>query len=350
MSCMENKIVKNRKKAKSFRHLKQFDRDRIQAMLDSGHNQEEIAGVINFDAGALSREINGRKTKDGKYIALVAERKANIKRSFSKHQGMKIEKHPDMREYIIKGLIAYRSPDEIAGRMKKAGAIPRVGAKAIYKWLYSQWGQRYCHLLCTKRYKRKTQKRNKTKIEMIPNRISIRERPVVGIHAEGDLFVSPIKTGTQRSGMLIVIPSSKLFVGKMIENKKPSTMRLAVNEKLQCFNADDLTMDNGMENREHEQFDIDAYFCDTHSPWQKPHVEGGIGLVRRWFIKKKTDLKTVSNQEYQSYLHILNNKWRKSLGYKSAYEVSLERGIIIQKTPAFSGVMNLRKVAFQGKI
>ena len=184
---------------------------------------------------------------------------------------------------------------------------------------------------------------------MIPNRKSIHLRPTIGVHAEGDLFVSPTKTHTQKSGAVFIVPTTKLASGTLIENKKPASFKQAVRETTKYIDIDDLTLDNGIENRSHEQFGLPTYFCDPHSPWQKPHIEGFIGLIRRWFIPKKTDLKDVSEEQYQEYLHILNNKHRKSLGYRSAYEVSLERGII-QKKHVFNVLNNIQKVAIQGKI
>jgi IS30 family transposase len=325
-------MKKRKQKRKPFRHLDQSDRDRIEALLWAGHRQKEIAAILKVDKGTVSREIAKRKRKNGRYEATMAQNKANAKRVDSKYQGMKIEKHPELRERIISGLEKRRSPDEIAGRMKKEKLSPRVNTNAIYKWLYSVWGQPCCRYLCTKRYKKKKQTK-KTKREMIPNRISLEKRPEKGNHAEGDLFVSPIKTKTSRSGALICVLETKLLTGVMIANKKPATMTQAVKKIISEISIDDLTLDNGIENRHHEQFGIDTYFADPHSPWQKPHIENSIGLLRRWFIPKKTDLKNVSEEQFQSYLDILNGKYRKSLGYRSAYEVSLERGII-QKVPA----------------
>jgi IS30 family transposase len=328
---MKKVTRKKRRKRRRFRHLNQFDRDRIEALANAGHKQEEIAKILDFDAGSISREIKKRKRKNGVYSAKTAQHKAQAKRSNSKHRGMKVEAYPELRKQIIRGLKKRRSPDEIAGRMKLDKQNPRIGANAIYKWLYSAWGQAYCHLLCTKRYRKRSQKR-KTKREMIPGRISLDKRPRKGIHAEGDLFVSPTKTKSQASGAVICVPDSKLLAGTMIKNKKPASMKLAVRSVVADLDIDDLTFDNGIENKEHKQFGLPAYFCDPHSPWQKPHVENGIGLLRRWFIPKKTDLKKIPEKRFQKYLRVLNGKYRKSLGYRSAYEVSLERGII-QKIP-----------------
>jgi|SRR3989338_1466329 len=348
---MKKETNKTRKKRKPFRHLKQPDRDRIEALLDSGHTQEEVATILQFDAGAISREVK-RKQKDGRYVASVAEQKAGVKRSNSKYQGMKIEKYSELKVDLIALLMQLRSPDEISGRWKKEKRKVRINTDAIYKWLHSPFGQSYCKYLCIKRYKKRKQKKQ-TQREMIPNRISLTKRPKRGEHAEGDLFVSPTKTGVQRSGAMVCVPSAQLLVGTMIENKKPTTMVAAVREIDDKIEVDDYTWDNGMENRYHPQFGTENYFADPHAPWQKPHVENGIGLLRRWFIKKGTNLMEVSEEYFQECLYILNGKWRKSLGYRSAYEVALERGII-QKIPILwtgevmeiSRKINMLEVAF----
>ena len=336
--------MKKKKQRKSFRHLNQFDRDRIEALRAAGHRQKEIAAILGVDTSAISREIKKRKLRSGRYDATRAQMKANAKRSHSKYQGMKIEKYPPLRNRIIIELKDCRSPDEIAGHMRREGYHPRVGTNAIYKWLYSPYGQAYCRYLCTKRYKKRKQKKL-PKREMIPNRIPLEQRPNNGEHAEGDLFVSPLKTGTTRSGAIICVPSAHLLAGVMIANKKPAVMAQAVQNIVSNVSVDDLTLDNGIENRQHEHFGIPAYFADPHSPWQKPHVENGIGLLRRWFIPKKTDLRTVSEEQLQWYLHRLNRKYRKSLGYRSAYEVALDRGII-QKIPLRRGGNKHKEIAF----
>jgi IS30 family transposase len=349
---MKKETEKKRKKRKPFHHLKQPDRDRIEALLDAGHTQEEIATILQFNPGAISREVTGRQTKDGRYVATLAQGKANVKRSNSKYQGMKIEQYPELKADLIALLMQLRSPDEISGRWKQEKRTVRVNTDAIYKWLHSSWGQPYCKYLCTRRYKKRKQTK-KTKREMIKDAIPLALRPIEGIHAESDLFVSSKRSGTQRSGMVTVVPLVKLMAGIMVSNKKPSVFAEAMRTVSECVLIDDVTLDRGIENRDYQAFGLPAYFCDPHSPWQKPHVENGIGLLRRWFIKKGTNLMEVSEEYFQECLHILNHKWRKSLGYRSAYEVALERGII-QKIPvlwtgeviAISREINRLEVAF----
>ena len=96
-------------------------------------------------------------------------------------------------------------------------------------------------------------------------------------------------------------------------------------------NMKSMTMDNGIENKDHESWDVSAFFADPHSPWQKPMIENEIGLLRRWYFKKGTDWSLVSEDALQPAITFLNNKYRKSLGYQSALEVARAHGMIKAK-------------------
>lgn len=337
---MKNK----RKQRKRFRHLTQHDRDRMELLLRKRYSQEDVAVVLKVDPGTVSRERK-RQRKNGVYDADTAQHKAGVKRGFSKYQGMKVESDPLLKTYVIRELENHRSPDEIAGRMKREKLPFACGKDAIYAWLYSMWGQRYCVCLCAKKYRKRKQK-CKPKRVMIPHATPIHERPPEGIHAEGDTFVSPRKAKTTASGAVVCFKESKLLAGTKIPNLRPTIMARAVSSVCADLRVDTLTLDRGIENRNHEEFGVPTYFCDPHSPWQKPNVEQAIGLLRRWFIPKGTDLRTISEEKLQEYLACLNGKWRKSLGYKSAYEAAVERGIIKQPT----SLSLIPEVAFHPRI
>lgn len=332
------------KKRTSFTHLCEWDRDRIHALFGHGHAQKDIAEVLGVDPGTISRELGRYDRRTGRYNAARAQKDAEEKRAHSKGAGMKVEAHPDLKKRIIAELKALRAPDEIAGRMKMEKLPVRIGTNAIYKWLYSEYGKEYCKHLCSRRVRKKLQSRLH-KRHLIPNRISLRERPTdeTQVHGESDLFVSPINLHSKTVGHMTVVPKAHLLVGQLIADKKPSTMVASMKSIQKKVAVTTWTMDNGTENQYHEQFGIPAYFCTKGSPWQKPHVESGIGLTRRWFLPKGTDLAHVSDEAFQSMLFILNHKYRKSLGYKSAYETAMEHGII-KKVPLF---LRRKAIAFR---
>src|ERR1039458_9276492 len=146
---------------------------------------------------------------------------------------------------------------------------------------------------------------------MIPNRVSIHDKPKTKdlLELEGDTFVSGKRAETTASAFLGSVGKIHLLVGTKVPNLKCATMVEAVNRTTKEIDPDFMILDNGIENKHHEEFNMDAYFCDPHSPWQKPRVECDIGLIRRWFIPKGTDLRNVSEDELQKYLHILNGKY-----------------------------------------
>jgi IS30 family transposase len=317
------------KKRESFKQLTEHDRDRIHALYGNGHNQKDVARVLGVDPSTISRELARYGKKTWRYSATEAQKDAERKRANSKRPGMKIADDIILQKYIISELKKLRSPDEIAGRMKVEGMEPRVGKNAIYKWLYSEDGKPYCKYLCTKRAKKKKQKREKRK-EIIPDRISLVFRPNIdtGIHTERDLFVSPIKLHSRPCGLIIAVRNSRLLCGSILPNREGLTVTRATTSHFKNIRPDTCTTDNGSENTRHKETGVPTYFCDPGAPWQKPLVESSIGLLRRWFIPKGTNLAKVTNEDYQTMLHVMNGKYRKSNGYKSAYEISLEDGII----------------------
>ena len=202
--------MKKKHKPRQYRHLAQTERDRIQALRESGHEQKEIASILKRDEGAISRgsKRNRRKirqkgeTRDGRYEATVAGHKAYVRRKYAKYQGKKIQEDPALREYIITNLSQHWSPDEISGRMKDEGQPFYASKTAIYEWLYSMWGQLWCSLLYSRRYRPRKQ-RMKTKRTLIPNRRGLEERPMGAAnktrygHYEADTIVSGKKTGSK---------------------------------------------------------------------------------------------------------------------------------------------------------
>ena len=84
-----------------------------------------------------------------------------------------------------------------------------------------------------------------------------------------------------------------------------------------------LTWDRGKELSDHARFTIESgvkvFFADPHSPWQRGTNESAFGLLRQYF-PKGTDLSRWSEQEIQAVARTLNNRPRKTLGWKTPAE------------------------------
>lgn len=352
-------------KKKNYAHLNQMERDRIEALLNVEHKQKEIAQILKRDGGTISREIerNGKKIKkkggpiDGRYQSSLADLKAYVRRKYAKYEGKKINENKELENYIVYRLKKDWSPDSISGRMKKEkrkGLISFYASKnLIYEWLYSSWGQRYAGYLYSKRYKPKKRKKAKTKRIMIPNRLGIELRPKGAAnktryrHFEGDTIVSGKKHHSKESITIIYERKAKYIGLKKIKSLKPKLWAHSVRAFRKKVKIRSLTLDNGLENRDHQKLNIPAYFCDPYSAWQKPGVENAIKLVRR-FIPKGSDIRQYPPQYITMVANRINNKPRKSLNYQTPHEVMRNHNLLTKVNTNLLTNKNFEKIALGG--
>ena len=164
----------------------------------------------------------------------------------------------------------------------------------------------------------------------IPNMVNIAERPAqvedraVPGHWEGDLITgtqnkSAIGTLVERASgfcLLLHLPDSHgadAVAHAMIDamSRLPATLRQT------------LTWDQGKEMSNHVAIaaatDLDIYFCDPHSPWQRGSSENTNGLLRQYFAKR-ADLSVFAPDFLEHVARKLNNRPRKRLGFKTPAE------------------------------
>lgn len=332
----------------SHHHFTDSERSELEILLSKGYSQRSIAKVLGKSQSNISREITYNSVH-GIYTATKAKHKAYVNRKYSKYQGMKIQKHKVLRYFIISKLLHLWTPEMISGYLQyEQDILPSISTKAIYKWLYSAYGQRYCTLLPKQRVRPKKRKESKGKREMIPNRIGIERRPDTASlrkeigHLETDTMVSGKKTGSKAALTILEDRKSRRTKLKKIPNLRPSTNRIALTELTEDLYCLTLTHDNGIENKQHEmmatELDIQTYFCDPYSSWQKGSIENTIGRIRR-FIPKGADVSLYSDEYIQMIEDWLNNTPRKCLDFKTPNEVYFSNLLSIQtsSSDAFQG-------------
>lgn len=314
------------KKATKITRQERFD---IRILLDLRQTLRAIARQLNRSPNSICREV-ARNSTNGYYDPIKADAKARKSRRETRLKWKKIENYPVMKKYIIAKLKKHCNPDEIAGEMK-TNHLPFYASKStIYAWMYSAWGQAYCKYLYSERYRPKKRKGKKTKT-LIPNRIPLQMRPAMANkrtqagHWEGDAIVS-FKSG--KGGVAVTQErKSRLLAAKVIRTLKPKSYAQKIKRMLKGKIALSMTFDNGIENRNHQDIGIDTYFCDPYSSWQKGGIENGNKMIRRYF-PKGTDFSKVKQREMDKVISIINQKPRRSLGYKSALAVARAEGIL----------------------
>ncbi len=318
--------MKNREK------IKRAERLEIAILLDKKYSYRSIAKALSRSPNAISYEVQ-ENSVNGTYNPIKAHAKAKQRKRMSKFQWMKIEESEEVNKYVIEGLKNHWNPDEISGAMRKENKPFYASKTAIYDWLRSDKGQYYCKYLYSKRYYKKRRKNKKTKRAMIPERVSIDKR-FLGANNRtryGHWERDAITSGKKGSGSLAVAQERK---SRFITTKKTRTMSPAEhNEKTKEMATNMLvksyTYDNGIENKNHKELGIPAFFCDSRSSWQKGGVENANKMIRR-YIPKGTDISKISDEYVQNIVDRINKKPRKILGYRSALEVARANGVLLK--------------------
>lgn len=322
---------------KKYTHITKSERLEMAILINKEYSLRDIAKVLGRSSSSISTEVKNNSTR-GVYDPYKAHAKARKKRMCSKARGKKIHANHELEKYIIDRLKKHWNPDEISGRMKLDNEPFYASKTAVYDWLYSIYGQRYCCYLSSHRYRRKPRK-PKSKKPLIPNKIGIEhrskeinDRAEYG-HYEGDTIVSGKKTRSKTSLTVVCERKARYVSIRKINNLKPDTFNSSINNILDKQKIKSLTLDNGLENRYWEELSIKyIYFCATYSSYQKGGVENINRMIRK-YIPKGCDISKYSHEFIQKIENILNNKPRKCLGYKTPYEVMIENNLLIKKTP-----------------
>jgi len=328
---------------KKYTHIKKEERNEISILVNKGYKITDIAQALGRDAGTISRELSRNHKRrygiDGPYEALAANHKAYVRRKYAKCQNKKIRENKEMLTYIENGLKRELSPDIISGRMVLEQQPFYSSKTAIYEYVYSPYGQHLCRYLPSQRYDKKPHGKKKSVKVMIPNRVGIELRnaeintkSTYG-HYEGDTIVSGKQHHTTTSLSVLYERKARYIKAEKIISLKPDIHNQAIinmSKNIQLFLS--CTFDNGIENTHHAdlkaKLNIDTYFCDPYSSWQKPGVENANKLIRR-FIPKGANINKYSNRYIQYNINKLNNTPRKILGYKTPTEVMVENNLLV---------------------
>jgi IS30 family transposase len=242
--------------------------------------------------------------------------------------------HVKLRNVVASKLILDWSPEQISGWLKTeypGDESMRVSHETIYRSLFIQArGVLKKELLEHLRSKRRMRRSRHSRIfkdsrGQIPDAISIRARPAevedraVPGHWEGDLlsgsknsYIATLVERHSRFAMLIKVPSkeTKAVVAALSQQvrKLPATLKRS------------LTWDRGLEMAKHKDFtvatNVQVYFCDPQSPWQRGTNENTNLLLRQYF-PRGTDLSGYSQAQLDQVSLRLNQRPRKTLGFQT---------------------------------
>ena len=309
--------------------LKLVDRLEIKILLSKGYSYRAIARSMGRGHNTVAYEVEVNGGISG-YNPHNADIYARVRKRNTRREWSKIEHTPELKADIITGLEQHSNPDENSGKKKKEKKPWYASKTAIYNWLQSVYGQRYCVHLYSGQYHQKKQSK-KTERVMIPERVSINQR-FLGAnnrtrygHWEDDTMVS--RTGCSGGLSVSYERKARLVVVTKVVSMSTVEHMAAKRKRISEYKTLSITFDNGIENKQHRLLGVPTFFCEPYSSWQKGGVENANKMLRRYF-PKGTNFRTVSQKKVDEAVFIINNKPRKILGYKTALEVARECGIM----------------------
>jgi len=310
------------------------EREEISRGLVVGNSMREIATELNRSPSTISREIKRNGGYDT-YRATQAE-KAAWERAH-RPKKCKLACHPMLKHMVATKLKRNWSPKQISGWLKRTypkQENKQVSHETIYRSLFIQargvLKKELQLYLRSQRAIRRSKKHSLKKIGLgkITNAVSISERPAsvedraVPGHWEGDLISGSNNT---HIATLVERHSRYVMLAKLKGKDTTSVISALIKQanKLPAELYKSLTWDRGSEMSDHQRFtletNIDVYFCDPQSPWQRGSNENTNGLLRQYF-PKGTDLSVHSQAVLNKVARQLNERPRETLEFETPAE------------------------------
>ena len=317
------------------RYLSVAEREEIALGLAREESLRSIAARLGRSPSTISREVARNSRGRGAYRALAAQ--GHAQHRAARPKAAKLAGNGELRERVQAWLMKKWSPEQISVMLRRqfpGRPEMQVSHETIYQAVYVQGRgalrRELAECLRTGRALRRPRRTAGERRGKIPGMVMISERPAeaadraVPGHWEGDLIAGA---------------ASKSAIGTLVERSTRFVMLLhlpgrhgadqvaaAMTEVMATLPGQlrrSLTWDQGSEMANHAQIaaatDLEIYFCDPHSPWQRGSNENTNGLLRQYF-PKGTDLSVHSREDLDAVAAELNARPRKTLGWKTPAE------------------------------
>jgi IS30 family transposase len=320
-----------RVRRRSRRALTLAEREDISRGVASGSSMRVIAQHLHRACSTVSREI-ARHGGRAPYRANEADQQAWVLALRPKPCLLSV--NGNLREVVASKLMQGWSPQQISGWLKRQypkDESLRVSHETIYRSLFIQArGALKQELIQHLRSKRRIRRSRHASVHghsqgKIVDAVSIRERPAevddraIPGHWEGDLL-----RGARNSHVATLVERHSRFCMLVkVPGKDTATVVAALSRHVRELPATlrrSLTWDRGLEMAQHKSFtmatDVQVYFCDPQSPWQRGSNENTNGLLRQ-YLPKKSDLSQFTQSDLDEIALRLNQRPRKTLGFQT---------------------------------
>lgn len=322
-------------RTRAARVLSLAEREEISRGLAGWESARVIAHRLGRAPSTISREIR-RHGGETEYRAAAAD--AAAWQAAHRPKRCRLATHARLRAVVAAKLRADWSPQQIAAWLMSTypdEPTMQVSHETIYRTLYVQARGALKRELTAHLRRRRGMRRSRAATTrghgqgQLVDAVSISERPpsvedrAVPGHWEGDLLA-----GTRTSQIATLVERHSRYVLLVrLPASDTTTVVSALARRVQRLPAhlkQSLTWDRGKEMAGHKHFtvatDVQVYFCDPRSPWQRGSNENTNGLLRQYF-PKGTDVTNITQRQLDAVALKLNTRPRQTLAWKTPAEV-----------------------------
>jgi len=314
----------------SYRQLTEVERYQIHSLLKAGQSRTKIGHILKRDKATISRELKRNTGLRG-----YRPRQAHLLSEVRKQAHVQCRISDQLWREVERLIEEDWSPEQIAWRLYEEQSV-HISHEWIYQYIYrdkSAGGDLYTHLRCQKKRKKRYGKYDKR--GKIVGRIGIEERPsIVEENTRSGDWEGDTVEGSRHQGYLLTLVErkSKFLVSKHLTHKNAKATSKAMISSLDGHQVKTVTLDNGKEFSEHKsvssRVDTKIFFADPYSSWQRGLNENTNGLLRQYYPKRMS-LKSIDEKQLEEVVSRLNNRPRKTLNWKTPYEVMYKKETVL---------------------
>ena len=318
----------------SYKHFTLEERKYLQQLLTEGKSLRRIAAILERSPSSISREIKRnraqyrphRKADNPYWYNHWRAQNLAIERRRNQHRRA-LQPGSQEWEFIMNGLLHFWSPEAICGRWSREYPDSRkLSISTIYRYVK----QKQFPNITPKRHLRRRGKhilpRSSNYNSVQPDRIipewpeAIQKRTRIG-DWEGDTVYGGVGKGLLVS---MVDRKSRYLCAGLLSSRSAEETNLVIEQLLNDKPLESISFDNGSEFSQfhalEDHLQTVVYFAEPHKPWQRGTNENTNDILR-FFFPKGFDFRSLSQDDLDVVLDLINKRPRKCLGWLSPFEV-----------------------------
>jgi IS30 family transposase len=326
----------------SYTHFTLNERKYLQELLSKGYSFRKIADFLGRNVSSVSREVNRNKSKyppkkksnnKFRYHAWRAQTLSVIRRR--ENQKYCLAQGSDEWEYIVEKLSLYWSPEEISARWKLEHPDSKgFSTSTIYRYIKKKRFEGISRKTHLRRRGKLILPRSSCYNSIQPERIipewpeEIKRRSRIG-DWEGDTVY-----GGVGKGLLVtqVDRKSRFLCAALLPKREAKLTKDVIVNMFQGLPVKSISLDNGSEFAEFRSLEKElhtlVYFAEPHKPWQRGTNENTNDILR-FFFPKGFDFRSITQDDVDFVVNLLNNRPRKCLGWKTPAEIFFDKSVAL---------------------